>query len=57
MSEGGASVDRPRVASLPDGRYAVAWSAGSDVFVQRYDAKGSKKGNVEMTWKVEEGTK
>jgi type VI secretion system secreted protein Hcp len=22
-----------------------------------YDAKGSKKGNVEMTWKVEEGTK
>jgi type VI secretion system secreted protein Hcp len=22
-----------------------------------YDAKGAKKGNVEMTWKVEEGTK
>ncbi len=22
-----------------------------------YDEKGGKKGNVEMTWKVEEGTK
>ena len=34
--------ERPRVASLPDGRFAVAWSAGGDVFVQRYDTKGAK---------------
>lgn len=42
VSEGGDQVDRPRVASLADGRFAVAWSAGGDVFVQRYDAKGGK---------------
>lgn len=42
VSEGGSDFDRPRVASLPDGRFAVAWSAGGDVFVQRFDAKGAK---------------
>lgn len=42
VNEGGADFDRPRVASLPDGRFAVAWTAGGDVFVQRFDAKGAK---------------
>ncbi len=42
VSEGGADFDRPRVASLPDGRFAVAWAAGGDIFVQRFDAKGAK---------------
>jgi hypothetical protein len=42
VNEGGTATERPRVASLPDGRFAVAWSAGGDVFVQRYDAKGAK---------------
>jgi len=36
------AVDRPRVASLPDGRFAVTWTAGGAVFVQRYDARGVK---------------
>ena len=36
----GAGADGARVAALPDGRFAVVWSAGGDVFVQRYDAKG-----------------
>jgi hypothetical protein len=42
VNEGGTVNERPRVASLADGRFAVTWSSGSDVFVQRYDAKGSK---------------
>lgn len=42
VSEGGSDFDRPRVASLPDGRFAVAWAAGGDVFVQRFDDKGAK---------------
>ena len=42
VNEGGTVTERPRVASLPDGRFAVTWSAGGDVFVQRYDAKGAK---------------
>jgi len=42
VSDGGAGFDRPRIAALPDGRFAVAWTAGGDVFVQRYDAKGAK---------------
>jgi hypothetical protein len=44
VNEGGAVSERPRVASLSDGRFAVVWSAGGDVFVQRYDAKGAKIG-------------
>lgn len=42
VSEGSTAIDRPRVASLADGRFAVAWTAGGDVFVQRYDTRGSK---------------
>ncbi len=42
VSEGAAAAERPRVASLGDGRFAVAFSAGGDVFVQRFDAKGGK---------------
>lgn len=42
VSDGGSDFDRPRVASLSDGRFAVAWSAGGDVFVQRFDEKGAK---------------
>jgi hypothetical protein len=42
VNEGGTATERPRVASLPDGRFAVTWSAGGDVFVQRYDTKGAK---------------
>lgn len=44
VSEGGAGFDRPRVASLSDGRFAVAWIADGRVFVQRFDAKGAKIG-------------
>lgn len=32
--------DQPDVAMLPDGRFAVAWRSGSDVFVQRYAGDG-----------------
>lgn len=42
VSEVTAPAERPRVAALPDGRFAVAFSAGGDVYVQRYDAKGVK---------------
>jgi hypothetical protein len=42
VNDGGSVSGRPRVASLPDGRFAVVWSAGGDIFVQRYDAKGAK---------------
>jgi hypothetical protein len=42
VSESGSVTERPRVASLPDGRFAVTWSAGGDIFVQRYDVKGVK---------------
>jgi hypothetical protein len=42
VNDTGAGADRPRVAALPDGRFAVVWSAGSDVFFQRFDAKGAK---------------
>ena len=43
VNEGGAA-ERPRVASLPDGRFAVTWAAGGDIFVQRFTATGSKVG-------------
>jgi hypothetical protein len=42
VNESGSVGERPRVASLPDGRYAVTWSAGGDIFVQRYDKGGAK---------------
>ena len=42
VSDAGAQFDRPRVAALADGRFAVAWAAGGDIFVQRFDAKGAK---------------
>ena len=42
VSEGGAAFGAPRVASLPDGRFAIVWSAGGDVFFQRYDNRGNK---------------
>jgi hypothetical protein len=42
VNEGGSVTERPRVASLADGRFAVAFSSSGDVFVQRYDAKGVK---------------
>lgn len=42
VSDGGAGFDRPRVASLSDGRFAVAWIADGRVFVQRFDSKGAK---------------
>lgn len=42
VNDTGSVTGRPRVASLPDGRFAVTWSAGGDIFMQRYDAKGSK---------------
>lgn len=47
VSEGGSGFDRPRVASLSDGRFAVAWIADGKVFVQRFDSKGAKSGAAE----------
>jgi hypothetical protein len=41
VNEGG-SAGPPSVASLPDGRFAVAFANGSDVFVQRYAVTGAK---------------
>jgi len=49
VNEGGTATERPRVASLPDGRFAVTWSAGGDVFVQRYDTKGAKVSGDQTT--------
>ncbi len=42
VNESGSVVQRPRVASLADGRFAVTWASAGDIFMQRYDAKGSK---------------
>jgi hypothetical protein len=42
VNEAGTVSERPRVASLSDGRFAVTWNAGGDIFLQRYDAKGAK---------------
>lgn len=42
VNDGGAGASAPRVAALDDGRFAVVWVANDDVFVQRFDAKGSK---------------
>lgn len=40
VNASGAGADGGKVATLPDGRFAVVWSAGGDVFVQRFDSKG-----------------
>jgi len=42
VNDGGTVSERPRVASLSDGRFAVTWSSGGDIFVQRFDTKGTK---------------
>jgi hypothetical protein len=41
VNEGG-SAGAPSVASLPDGRFAIAFANGGDVFVQRYTANATK---------------
>jgi hypothetical protein len=33
--------DQPAIAAFPDGRFAVAWRSGGDVFFQRFLADGS----------------
>lgn len=40
VNTSGAGAEGGRVASLSDGRFAVVWSKGGDIFVQRYDEKG-----------------
>jgi hypothetical protein len=42
VNDSGTVTGRPRLASLPDGRFAVVWSSGGDIFAQRYDTKGAK---------------
>ncbi len=42
VNEAGSVTERPRIASLADGRFAVTWASGGSIFVQRYDAKGTK---------------
>ena len=42
VSDPAGAATRPRVASLPDGRFAVAWVRDGDIYVQRYDGKGVK---------------
>src|SRR5204863_5814975 len=49
VNDSGAGADGARVASLADGRFAVVWTAGSDVFFQRYDAKGVKVNGDQST--------
>lgn len=49
VNESATVTGRPRIASLPDGRFAVVWSSGGDIFVQRYDAKGAKVAGEEAT--------
>jgi hypothetical protein len=39
VSSGGEPT-APDVAMIPDGRFAVVWQSGSNIFVQRYDAGG-----------------
>lgn len=40
VNASGAGAEGATIASLPDGRFAVAWSQGGDIFIQRFDAKG-----------------
>jgi type VI secretion system Hcp family effector len=42
--------------ALPTESLSLNFEEVKQTYVE-YDAKGGKKGNVEMTWKVEEGTK
>lgn len=37
----GTITERPRIAAIGDGRFAVVWAADGEIFVQRYDAKGA----------------
>ncbi len=37
VNTSGAGADGARIASLPDGRFAVVWSKDGDIFVQRFD--------------------
>lgn len=39
VNEGGGGASGAQVASLPDGRFAVVWSKGGDIFFQRFDAR------------------
>jgi len=43
-------------AAAPTDSFSLDFSEVKQTYIE-YDAKGTKKGNVEMTWKVEEGTK
>lgn len=45
VNESGSVTERPRIASLADGRFAVTWNAGGEIFVQRFDSKGAKIAN------------
>lgn len=42
VNETSAVPDHPRVAALEDGRFAVTFAAGGDIYVQRYDERGAK---------------
>jgi type VI secretion system secreted protein Hcp len=42
--------------AVPTEQMSLNFEEVKQTYVE-YDAKGGKKGNVEMTWKVEEGTK
>ena len=42
--------------AVPTDSFSLNFEEVKQTYVE-YDAKGGKKGNVEMTWKVEEGTK
>ncbi len=39
VNTSGAGADGARIASLPDGRFAVVWSKDGDIFVQRFDER------------------
>lgn len=39
VNTSGAGADGARIASLPDGRFAVVWSKDGDIFVQRFDQR------------------
>ena len=42
--------------AVPTDSFSLNFEEVKQTYVE-YDAKGGKKGNIEMTWKVEEGTK
>jgi hypothetical protein len=37
----GGQQERPDVAALPDGRFAVVWASGGEIFMQRHQAGGA----------------